>query len=142
MLEVRLNNPSLILTPISDVEQETMDDESMYVLYKLPESEDINVGMMSSSMRKYFPATANIWYLDRATALAFFHNGGRSLEESASRITDRPVYKIYPTDNRKVGAYSIINGTEENGLDIPLEDVVNGNYPNKNKVFIKDKKQD
>lgn len=129
MLQVRLNNPSLILTPVSEGEKDVMSDESIYVLYKLPESEDINIGMMSSSVRKYSPGLANIWHLDSATSYAFFHNGGSGLEDNAHRLTDRPVYKIAPTDDRKVGGYSILNATEENGLGIALEDIVDEGFP-------------
>ena len=133
MVSVRLRNPDIILTPITDEEKKQfesdfMGDESIYVLYRLPNSEGIHIGMMSSSMRKYFPSTANVWNLDSATSLAFFYNGCSELESSASQITDRPVYIVRPSDDRMVSGYDVLNGTPENGLRIWLEDVVDGNY--------------
>ena len=133
MVSVRLRNPDIILTPITDEEKEQfekdfMGDESIYVLYRLPDSEGIHIGMMSSSMRKYFPANANVWNLDSATSMAFFYNGCSELENTASEITDRPVYRVRPSDDRMVSGYDVLNGTPENGLRVSLEDVVDGNY--------------
>jgi hypothetical protein len=79
-------------------------------------------------MRKYFPSTANVWNIDSATSMAFFYNGCSELENNASQITDRPVYRVRPSDDRMVSSYDILNGTPENGLRIRLEDVVDGNY--------------
>jgi len=133
MVSVRLKNPDIILTPITDEEKEQfendfMGDEHIYVLYRLPNSEEIYIGMMSSSMRKYFPSIANIWNLSSATSMAFFYNGGSKLERIASQITDRPVYRVRPSDDRRVSGYDVLNGTLENGLGIRLEDMVDGNY--------------
>lgn len=127
MVMVRLRNPNIILTPITNEEKELfekdfMGDESLYVLYRLPNSEGIHIGMMSSLMRNYFSTTAN------ATSKAFFYNGCSNLENNASKITDRPVYRVSPSDDRMVSSYDILNGTSENGLRISLEDVVDGNY--------------
>ena len=105
-----------------------MGDERIYVLYRLPNSEGIHIGMMSSSMRKYFPSIANVQNLESATSLAFFYNGCSELESSASQITDRPVYKVRPSDDRMVYGYDVLNGTTENGLRIQLEDIVDENY--------------
>ena len=133
MISVRLRNPALILTPITDEEKEAaekefMGDESIYVLYKLPTSGNIHIGMMSSSVRRYSPGVANIWNLDEATSMAFFHNGGSKLEAGARSITDRPVYRIVPGDDRVVNECQILNGTPYNGLEVELDDVVEGNY--------------
>ena len=133
MLSVRLRNPDIILTPINDEEKKQLEsgfmgDESIYVLYRLPDLEGIHIGMMSSSMRKYAPSTANIWNLDRAISMAFFYNGCQELENNASQITDRPVYRIRPTDDRMVYGYDVLNTTFENELEIPLENVVDGKY--------------
>ena len=133
MVSVRLRNPDIILTPITDeekalFEKDFMGDESIYVLYRLPNSEGVHIGMMSSSMRKYFPTTANVWKLDNATSKAFFYNGCSELEKNALAITDRPVYRVRPSDDRMVSGYDVLNGTPENGLRIWLEDVVDGNY--------------
>lgn len=133
MLNVRLRNPDIILTPINEeekkqLESDFMGDESIYVLYRLPDSEGIHIGMMSSSARKYAPSIANIWDLDKAISMAFFYNGCQELESNASQITDRPVYRISPTDDRMVLGYDVLNVTLENGLGIPLENVVDGKY--------------
>lgn len=130
---VSLQNPNIILIPITDeekkqLESKFMGDESIYVLYTLPNSEEIHIGMMSSSMRKHFPATANVWNLENATSMAFFYNGCSELENNASQITDRPVYRVRPTDDRMVSGYDVLNGTSENGLEVVLKDVVDGNY--------------
>ena len=133
MVGVKLKNPDIILMPISNEEKEKyenefMDDESIYVLYRLPDSEEIQIGMMSTSMKKYFPSTANVWQLDNATSRAFFYNVASDLEIGAMKITDRPVYRIRPSDDRTVAGYDVLNGTPENELRICLEDVVDGRY--------------
>lgn len=145
MTSLRLNNPDIILTPITDeereqIENETMGDESIYVLYRLPDSKGIHIGMMSSSMRRYFPCTANVWELDNATTKAFFYNGCSELENAADEIGDRPVYRIRPTDDRMVSGYDVLNGTPENGLRVWLEDIVDGRYTiNKDSQSVEEK---
>ncbi len=130
---VKLRNPEIILIPITDDEKEKqeqkfMGDDDLYVLYKLPDSDQIQIGMLSSSMREYFPETVNVWDLIYATSKAYFYNGSSQMERDASQITDRPVYRIRPTDDRTVSEYDILNATDENNLSIRLEDVVDGNY--------------
>lgn len=125
---VRLQNPNIILTPITEDEKECIDKEDLYVLYKLPDSEQIQIGMLSPSIREHFPSTANIWNLIYATSKAYFYNGGSKLENEASQITERPVYRVSPTDDREVNEYDILNATDENNLAICLKDVVEGNY--------------
>ncbi len=133
MISLKLKNPGIILMPITDEEREQfekefMGDESIYVLYRLPHSEGIHIGMMSSSMRKYFPATANVCNLDSTTSMSFFYNGSSELENSALEITDRPVFRVRPSDDRMVLDYDVLNKISENGQRIRLEDVVDGNY--------------
>ncbi len=134
MLRVRLNNPGIILVPISNREKEQLErakdigDENIYVLYKLPDSEIIQIGMMSSFVRRHSPSLANISYLDSATSKAYFYGGGSKLESNAMRITDRPVYRIIPSGKRTVSGYEVLNGTLENGLAILLDAVVDGEY--------------
>ncbi len=133
MVSVRLRNPNIILTPITDsekaeCEKRFMGDESVYVLYRLPDSHDIHIGMMSSSMREHFPSLANVWNLSNAISKAYFYNGCSELEANATQITDRPVYVVEPTDDRMVSEYDILNATTENGLGIRLEDIVDGKY--------------
>lgn len=133
MVSVRLRNPDIILMPITDEEAEElskrfMGDEDIYVLYRLPEVEGIHIGMLSSSMREHFPMTANVWNLDEASSSALFYNGCSELERKAEEVTDRPVYRIRPTDDRMVAGYDVLNGTPENNLRVWLEDVVDGKY--------------
>lgn len=133
MVSVRLRNPDIILMPVTDEEAEEiskrfMGDEDIYVLYRLPEVEGIHIGMLSSSMREHFPMIANIWNLDEATSSALFYNGCSELERKAEEVTDRPVYRIRPTDDRMVAGYDVLNGTPENNLRVWLEDVVDGKY--------------
>lgn len=131
-MKVRLRNPEIILMPITEQEKEKYEnnswDGSLYVLYKTPLSKEIQIGMLSASMQRYFPATANVWNLEYATSKAFFYNGCSELERNALKITDRPVYRIRPSDERTVLGYDILNATKENGLRIFLEDVVDGTY--------------
>ena len=132
MIKVGLRNPEIILMPITEREKEKYEkdswDGSLYVLYKTPLSEEIQIGMLSASMQRYFPATANVWNLEYATSKAYFYNGCSELEKNAELVTDRPVYKIRPSDKRTVLGYDILNGTKENGLRVWLEDVVDGTY--------------
>lgn len=133
MISVRLKNPEVILTPITEeektgLEKEFMGDENIYVLYKLPDSGNIHIGMMSSSVRKYCPSVANVHQLEKATAMAFFYNGSSTLESNASNVTDRPVYRIVPTEDRVISECQILNGSPDNGLEVFLDDIVEGNY--------------
>lgn len=133
MVSVRLRNLDIILTPIIDNEKKQfgsnfIEDESIYVLYRLPNSEGIHIGMISPSMRKYFSSTANVWNLENATAMAFFYNGGSELKNIAFQVTDRLVYRVRTSDDRMVLGYDVLNGTPENGLIIPIEDIIDGNY--------------
>lgn len=131
-MKVRLRNPEIILMPITEQEKEKYEnnswDGSLYVLYKTPLSEEIQIGMLSASMQRYFPATANIWNLEYATSKAFFYNGCSELERNALAIKDRPVYRVRPSDERTVLGYDILNATEENGLGVFLEDIIDGTY--------------
>ncbi|MCI8347671.1 MAG: hypothetical protein HFJ12_06995 [Bacilli bacterium] len=127
-VNVRLRNPDIILIPITEDEKECLDEEDLYVLYKLPDSKQIQIGMLSPSMREYFPSTTNIWNLIYATSKAYFYNGGSELEAESSQITERPVYRVGPTDDRTVNEYTILNATDENNLSICLKDVIEGNY--------------
>ena len=93
MIRVRLKNPCIILTPITDEEKEQYEedstgDESIYVLYRLPDSEEIQIGMMSTSMRKYFPSTANVWQLGNATSKAFFYDVASAFKKNAMEKVD------------------------------------------------------
>lgn len=134
-VEVDLEKPKIILAPITDEEKDEFErkpfgDERIYVLYRLPDSDEIHIGMLSTSMRKYFPSLANVWELDKATAMAFFYNGCSDLETAALKqeVNDRPVYSVSPSEGRTVVGYDVLNGTPENGLSVPLEDVVDGKY--------------
>lgn len=124
MLGVRLKNPGIVLMPITEEEKNSFEsDNSLYVLYKLKDSEDINIGMMASYMQKYYPGLANVFELDNAVTKAFFYSGGSNLKYGADEVNDRPVYIINPDDDRVVDSYEIINN-----VNVSLEDVVDGNY--------------
>ncbi len=120
-VRTRLRNPELIVTPISFEEaNEDLGFSSLYVLYK-NENNEIEIGM--PDMMSYFPALGNMYGYEAATEKAFFYNGASDLEEMASTISDKPVYRIQPSDDRKVESYDIING-----VDVKLDDVLNGNF--------------
>lgn len=121
MIQVRLKNPKIIITPVT---QEEIDNGftwgTLYVLYK-NQSGEIEIGI--PEMINHFPTTANMSGLENATEKAFFCNGGSKLVELSSKINDRPIYSICPTDDRKVEEYEVING-----VDVNLGDVLNGTF--------------
>ncbi len=121
MIQVRLKNPTLIITPVSQEELEKgFGWGSTYVLYKNSQGE-VEIGI--PDMMEYSPATANMFGFGEATEKAFFYNGGSSLVESATSINDRPIYAIQPSDDRKVARYDIINN-----VDVKLSDVLDGSF--------------
>lgn len=121
MIQVKLKNPTLIITPVSQEELENgFGWGSTYVLYKNSHGE-IEIGI--PDMMEYSPTTANMYGFGEATEKAFFYNGGSSLVESAASINDRPIYAIQSSDDRKVAGYDIINN-----IDVKLSDVLNGNF--------------
>lgn len=121
MIQVRLKNPTLIITPVSEEElEEGFGWASTYVLYKNSQGE-VEIGI--PDMMEYSPSTANMYGFGEATEKAFFYNGGSRLVESASTINDRPIYAIQPSDDRKVAGYDIINN-----VDVKLSDVLNGSF--------------
>ena len=133
MINLKLKNSSIILMPITNeekllLENNFMNNEDIYVLYRLPDLNGIHIGMVSSLMKNYFPTTANVGTLNDAISKSFFYNGGSNLANNASKITDRPVYRIKPSDDRMVLDYEVLNNTSENGLNINLEDIVDGHY--------------
>lgn len=121
MLQVRLKNPTLIITPVSQEElKKGFSWASTYVLYKNSQGE-VEIGI--PDMMEYSPSTANMYGFGEATEKAFFYNGGPSLVESATSISDRPIYSIQISDDRKVAGYDIINN-----VDVKLSDVLNGSF--------------
>lgn len=121
MIQVRLKNPTLIITPVSEEELEKgFGWASTYVLYKNSQGE-VEIGI--PDMMEYSPSIANMYGFGEATEKAFFYNGGSSLIEAAPTINDRPIYSIQPSDDRKVASYDIINN-----VDVKLSDVLNGSF--------------
>ncbi len=121
MIQVKLKNHTLIITPVSQEELEKgFGWGSTYVLYKNSQGE-VEIGI--PDMMEYSPTTANMYGFGEATEKAFFYNGGSTLVESASSINDRPIYAISPSSDRKVAGYDIINS-----VDIKLSDVLNGSF--------------
>ena len=123
----------IILAPITDEEKKVLTkvflgNESLYVLYRRPMCPGIQIGMLSESMRKYSPETANCDGLDEATEKAYFYNGCSRLEEIAPQIIDRPIYKIYPSDEKTVDRYQILNRTHIRRLKIRLTRLLEGTY--------------
>ena len=130
---IRLKNPSIILTPITEEEKDVLTKEfcgdmSIYVLYRRPMHEGIQIGMLSSSMRTHFSSTANYYQVEESEEKAYFYNGCSDLERIATEVTDRPVYKVRPNDDRTVAGYDVLNGTKVNNLRIWLEDILDGSY--------------
>lgn len=133
-LKVNLKNPDIILMPITEEEathfgSRSYGDESIYLLYKTSDSEDvIQIGMLSSSVSKSSPDLANLWRVKDSTDIAYFYSGCIGLEQMAFDITDRPVYRITPNDDRTVSRYTILNATVENGLNVSLDDLLAGKF--------------
>ena len=126
MIKVNLNNPTIILTPLSEEEAENkFDFASLYVLY-VNYFNDVEIGI--PDMKEYSYFLANMQGLKDATKKAYFYSGGNSLKMKASEITDRPVYEVLPSDDRKVVACNIINN-----VNIGLTDVLNGKFQPENK---------
>lgn len=122
----------MILTPITHEEKRKLEDMNMQdniiVLYRTMDSSEIEVGMLSRPIREYFPDLANIWKLSDAIDIAFFYGGNKEIGQNASKISDRPVYKITTTKKRTVAEYEVINGDIKNNLNIWLEDIIDGTY--------------
>lgn len=121
MIQVRLKNPTLIITPVSQEElNEGFGWGSLYALYK-NENGEVEIGI--PDMIEYFPEIANMSGFSDATEKAFFYSGGSRLIESAPTINDRPIYSIQPSDDRKIEKYDIINN-----VNVKLSDVLNGTF--------------
>jgi len=121
MIQVKLKNPNIILTPVSQEElKKGLGWGCTYVLYNNKDG-DIEIGI--PDMMEYFPETANMIGFGDATEKAFFYSGGSSLIEAAPTISDRPIYVIKPSDDRKVTSYEIINN-----VDVELSEVLNGSF--------------
>lgn len=128
----------LILIPITKEEQynivENLGDDNLYILYKREEKEEIEIGMLSSIMREYYPHLANTYHLDEIREEAYFYGGGVELLEKALQIKDRPVYKITPTLDRKVKYQEVLNEQE----NIDIEEIMKGKrFTYKDKIFSK-----
>ena len=131
MARVRLNNPDIILMPLSNrekdnLERQFMGNESIYVLYRLPDSEEIHIGMMAESIRKN-SVIKNVKYLNKATTKAYFYDGASILYNKANEITDRPIYQVFPSNKRTVLGYNILNFDVSKNARVKLDDIVNGN---------------
>ena len=138
MINVKLNNPPIILTPVVEelvkaniiTEEEAKNNfgfAELYVLYLNPLKE-VEIGI--PDMEKYDYYLSNMDGIENATKKAYFFNGGTYLKMKASEVTDRPIYEVFSTDDRKVVASSIINN-----VNIGLTDVLNGKFqPKENKT--------
>lgn len=128
MINVKLNNPPIILTPLTEEEaKNNFGFAELYVLYLNPLKE-VEIGI--PDMEKYDYYLSNMDGIEKATKKAYFFNGGTYLKMKASEVTDRPIYEVFSTDDRKVVASSIINN-----VNIGLTDVLNGKFqPEENKT--------
>lgn len=128
MINVKLNNPPIILTPLTEEEaKNNFGFAELYVLYLNPLKE-VEIGI--PDMEKYDYYLSNMDGIENATKKAYFFNGGTYLKMKASEVTDRPIYEVFSTDDRKVVASSIINN-----VNIGLTDVLNGKFqPERNKT--------
>lgn len=128
MINVKLNNPPIILTPLTEEEaKNNFGFAELYVLYLNPLKE-VEIGI--PDMGKYDYYLSNMDGIENATKKAYFFNGGTYLKMKASEVTDRPIYEVFSTDDRKVVASSIINN-----VNIGLTDVLNGKFqPEENKT--------
>ena len=128
MINVKLNNPPIILTPLTEEEaKNNFGFAELYVLYLNPLKE-VEIGI--PDMEKYDYYLSNMDGIENATKKAYFFNGGTYLKMKASEVTDRPIYEVFSTDDRKVVASSIINN-----VNIGLTDVLNGKFqPKENKT--------
>lgn len=128
MINVKLNNPPIILTPLTEEEaKNNFGFAELYVLYLNPLKE-VEIGI--PDMEKYDYYLSNMDGIENATKKAYFFNGGIYLKMKASEVTDRPIYEVFSTDDRKVVASSIINN-----VNIGLTDVLNGKFqPKENKT--------
>lgn len=128
MINVKLNNPPIILTPLTEEEaKNNFEFAELYVLY-LNSLKEVEIGI--PDMEKYDYYLSNMDGIENATKKAYFFNGGTYLKMKASEVTDRPIYEVFSTDDRKVVASSIINN-----VNIGLTDVLNGKFqPEENKT--------
>ena len=119
----------MIITPITTNERQELINMNMQddivVLYRTNKSNDIQIGMLAESIRKYFPKLANLDKINEAYDLAYFVGNGKSVNIN---IYDRPVYLIKPTDNRTVGEYQLLNVDIDKSHNIWLEDILEGDY--------------
>lgn len=128
MINVKLNNSTMILTPLTEEEaKNNFGFAKIYVLYVNPLKE-VEIGI--PDMEKYDYSLGNMHGIENATKKAYFFNGGTVLKMKASEVTDRPIYEVLSTDDRKVVACSIINN-----VNIGLTDVLNGKFqPEEDKI--------
>jgi len=119
----------MIIIPITTNERQELINMNMQddivVLYRTNKSNDIQIGMLAESIRKYFPKLANLDKINEAYDLAYFVGNGKSVNIN---IYDRPVYLIKPTDNRTVGEYQLLNVDIDKSHNIWLEDILEGDY--------------
>lgn len=129
----------LILIPITKEEQykivDTLGDDNLYMLYRRKNSSEIDIGMLSSTMREYYPEIANARHLDEVFLCRYFYGGGEEILDKASELRDRPVYIVLVTPDRKIEKLDILNEFYIEGLS-GVKDKVG---KMSEKIFVKDK---
>lgn len=107
------DNPTLVLIPVSEVEREKLNRNSefrnvgVYILYRRSDNDNIQIGMLDESLGAFFESR-NLRGADTASFYEFFYESS-SLKNTASKILDRPVYEVFPSENRQVLSYNILN---------------------------------
>lgn len=124
-------NSFMILTPITQEEKDYAEStpygaEHIVALYQLPDNDEIQIGLLSPTQKRFFPSKANVENLKYATNIAYFHNGYTELIDIRGKKVNRPIYMVYPNGKNTVRTYKILNANYDNGLAIPLKDIVNG----------------
>ena len=119
---VKFNEPSITMMPIRDDElEEYLDTSFIYLLYKTINSEKINIGV--PFMDSYYPRLANMNGAEKSLEKKYFISNNNLLNQQIKDNTERPIYELFPDDDRTVSSYRCLGN-----LDIPLEDLLNGNY--------------
>ena len=112
---------SIVLAPATD-EDIRMFENSFYSLYGLYKNENSNEIKIAIPGMVNHVSVDNMDEFNNSQEKAYFINLGNSGIELADIINERPIYMIEPTDKRTVGEYTIVNG-----IDIPLENILNDN---------------
>ena len=117
MLKQNSYRCSLILTPATIEEQKQYEGDLyvLYVLYKNPRTQKIKLRIpgLKDDMQDY----------EEAKEKTSFLNVSYNELDITNLVDDRPIYIIDTKDDGTLERYSLVNG-----IDIPIEDVLNGTF--------------